>query len=153
MTQTVLKNQTGTDTKNMHQIKLLSIGSLFLHLLHIDTIKYFDKKWSLLDHLMVISNRGGPTSDLINLQLPDSCLATKETLALCGTKPLASASDSRWKTLERESMVPVNTQQSSWWGGQLMRAQRWIGAWGTAPVAACGQAGATPANGKEKTQS
>lgn len=33
-------------------------------------------------------------------------------------------------------MVPVNTPQSSWWGGQLMWAQRWIGAWGTAPVAA-----------------
>ena len=120
----------------MHQIKLLSMGSLFLHFLHIYTIKYFNKKWNLLDHLMVISNRGGPTSDLINLQLPDSCLATKETSALCGTKPLASASDSQWKTLECESMVPVNTQQSSWWGGQLMWARRWIGAWGTAPVAA-----------------
>ena len=35
------------------------------------------------------------TSDLINLQLPDSCLATNETSALCGTKLLASASDSQ----------------------------------------------------------
>lgn len=108
---------------------------------------------------MVISNGGGLTSDLINLQLPDSRLATNETSALCGTKPLASASDSQWKSLERESMVPVNTPQSSWWGGQLMWAQRWIGAWGTAPVAVregvragCRQAVGTPPNWREKIQ-
>lgn len=54
----------------MHQIKLLSIGSLFLHFLHIYTIKYFDKKWNLLDHLMVISNKGGPTSDRSQRVIP-----------------------------------------------------------------------------------
>lgn len=75
---------------NMHQIKLLSIGSLFLHLLPIGTIKYFDKKWNLLEHLMVISKSGELASDSINLEFPDSCLATNETSALRGTKLLAS---------------------------------------------------------------
>lgn len=95
---------------NMHQIKLLSIGSLFLHLLPVGTIKYFDKKWNLLEHLMVISKWGELASDSINLKFPDSSLATNETPAPGGPKPLASAWVLQWKCLECESMEPVNTQ-------------------------------------------
>lgn len=84
---------------------------------------------------MVISYRSVLTSDLINLKLPDSFLATNETSALCGTKPLASASVLQWKILECESMAPVNTQQSLWLGGQLMRTQWWSCVWGITRVA------------------
>lgn len=113
----------------MHQIKLWSIGSLFLHLLHRCIIQCFDKKWNLLEYLMVLSSRGGLTLDLINLKFPNSCLATIETSALSGTKPKASASVSQWKSLGCEPMVPVNTQQSLWLGGPLIRAQEWSSVW------------------------
>lgn len=63
---------------------------------------------------MVLSSRGGLTLDLMNLKFPNSFLATNETSALSGTKPPASAWDSPWKSLECESMVPANTQQSLW---------------------------------------